>query len=300
MGEVIALGERCRGGPRTDAGKRRSSRNAMKTGVFAEAIVIRGVESQDAFDTLVKSVVGFHDIEDPVTLLAAERFIAIAWRLRRVRRIETEKLTEKGRQYVAASEDLQARHRFLEILNGYRRAVSDVSSVGTLEIETIDNAVNGVQYVLHYVLGLIDWKANCVEGQVCFEAPRLERILDRGKRVRGKTARAAFDDARLLLPDVFDKQKNVEEFLWRMYRALDEIVDAQRSEIDEHERKALRAFVDAMELDWQDERSLSNAERRLDAQFSRALADFHAARRAVAEDAADVHAKRRGAQVANQ
>lgn len=70
-------------GPRTPGGKKRSSRNALKSGIFSQAVVLNG-ESRAQYDTLLK---GFRDYFQPVGLpedLLVEKLVTLWWRHRRL------------------------------------------------------------------------------------------------------------------------------------------------------------------------------------------------------------------------
>ena len=76
-------------GPRTDAGKARSSQNAVKHGIFSQNPVIPG-ENAAEWDVFRQEIVQSHA---PIGLLEtelAERIALQMWRLRRVARYEAE------------------------------------------------------------------------------------------------------------------------------------------------------------------------------------------------------------------
>ncbi len=75
-------------GPRTEAGKAVSRLNALKHGITAETVLL---ESEDpaAFAALRDSFFDHLDPQDPVEALLAERVVLAAWRLERVRGMET-------------------------------------------------------------------------------------------------------------------------------------------------------------------------------------------------------------------
>lgn len=274
MGEVIQLGAR-QTGPRTAAGKRRSSLNALKTGVYSKAVVVRGVEDPSEFESLVKSVIAYHEIEDPVLMLAAERFIAIAWRLRRVRRVEAEKLSLRGREHVRASADLQELRDELDRLVTWNAATTTVLyGKGAVASDVVEAVREGAEYLFN----TSDLKSHGIPGAIEFDSDQLMRIEAAERPVRRRTVNAALENARRALPEGLARE-NLREFLWGIVNAFIKREADQRSLIEQQERAALETFIGAHELRWEDARSLSDAERRLDAQFTRALSDFHAARR---------------------
>ena len=91
-------------GPRTDAGKARSSQNAVKHGIFSQNPVIPG-ENTAEWDTFCKEIVQSHA---PIGLFEtelAERIALQLWRLRRVGRYEAELV---GAIYAEAEGDVEA------------------------------------------------------------------------------------------------------------------------------------------------------------------------------------------------
>ena len=84
-------------GPRTLAGKRKVSRNALKHGLLAKDLVIRGESRADweAFrDDLLEDLAP----QRPLERLLADHLVASAWRLRRAARYEKEILERSHRQ----------------------------------------------------------------------------------------------------------------------------------------------------------------------------------------------------------
>ncbi len=74
-------------GPRTQSGKARSSRNALKHGLSAEQIVILD-EDPAAFEALRDDVYAHYQPPDPVAEHLVEQVAGCIWRLRRVPEIE--------------------------------------------------------------------------------------------------------------------------------------------------------------------------------------------------------------------
>ena len=75
-------------GPRTEAGKLRSSRNAVKHGLCSEQAVIAGEDPAD-FDSLRDGFFDTWDPQDPVEESLVRQMITAEWRLRRLARLET-------------------------------------------------------------------------------------------------------------------------------------------------------------------------------------------------------------------
>lgn len=81
-----------RGGPRTPAGKRRSSRNAIRHGLTARDMVIPGIESDRAWQAHRKAITTDLGPRGAIEVLLAERVACHAWRLRRVVRFERDQI----------------------------------------------------------------------------------------------------------------------------------------------------------------------------------------------------------------
>lgn len=76
------------GGPRTAAGKARSSTNALKHGLFSKKIVLE-CEDQAEFDALLNGYVAHFHPATPVECDLVREIAASRWRLERVEGIET-------------------------------------------------------------------------------------------------------------------------------------------------------------------------------------------------------------------
>ncbi len=70
-------------GPRTEAGKTTSSRNAVRHGLTAEQVVLEG-EDRARFDALRSAINMEFAPEGPVAVFLAERLVGLIWRLGRV------------------------------------------------------------------------------------------------------------------------------------------------------------------------------------------------------------------------
>ena len=69
-------------GPKTPAGKAKSSRNAIKHGLFANVILLRN-ESAQAFDKMTEDFVRRFEPRDDLELSLVEQMVAATWRLSR-------------------------------------------------------------------------------------------------------------------------------------------------------------------------------------------------------------------------
>ena len=76
-------------GPRTPAGKARSSQNSRKHGLTASDLVI-GPEDREEFDQLLQQFRNDVAPQGALQLTLFHQLVAAAWNLRRIRRMETE------------------------------------------------------------------------------------------------------------------------------------------------------------------------------------------------------------------
>jgi hypothetical protein len=75
-------------GPQTPEGKAASSRNALKHGLTAEHAVV-SIEDRDQFDDLLRSFQDQFQPVGPLETLLVDQIVMAAWRLTRVRAMET-------------------------------------------------------------------------------------------------------------------------------------------------------------------------------------------------------------------
>jgi hypothetical protein len=78
-------------GPKTDDGKQRSRRNALRHGLTAEA-VIDGLEDAEGYRGFRAAVIADYDAQTAVERELALRLASLLWRMRRVISIETDLL----------------------------------------------------------------------------------------------------------------------------------------------------------------------------------------------------------------
>jgi hypothetical protein len=76
-----------RGGPKTVAGKRRSSLNRLSSGLYANALITRG-EDKDEYLRFARAIVADLDVQTGLEMALAERVVSALWRARRARRYE--------------------------------------------------------------------------------------------------------------------------------------------------------------------------------------------------------------------
>jgi hypothetical protein len=78
-------------GPKTEAGKRRSRRNAVRHGLTAETVVValEDIEDYQAFEA---AIIADHDTRTAVERELVLRLASLLWRMRRATAIETDLL----------------------------------------------------------------------------------------------------------------------------------------------------------------------------------------------------------------
>ena len=76
-------------GPKTDAGKRRSSRNATTHGLFCRDLVLPG-EDEQTFHLIREGLIDAYAPRDFAELLLVDRIVSAAWKLRRLQSAERE------------------------------------------------------------------------------------------------------------------------------------------------------------------------------------------------------------------
>ena len=86
-------------GPRTAAGKAKSSRNAVKHGLLAGRIVLADHADEDPhqFGLLLDGLVDDYQPQGTIETMLVERLAASFWRLRRAYRFEVESITQANR-----------------------------------------------------------------------------------------------------------------------------------------------------------------------------------------------------------
>jgi hypothetical protein len=82
-------------GPKTEDGKRRSRRNALRHGLTAET-VIDGLEDSEDYRAFEAAVISDYDAETAVERELVLRLASLLWRMRRATSIETDLLRIQG------------------------------------------------------------------------------------------------------------------------------------------------------------------------------------------------------------
>jgi hypothetical protein len=81
-------GENSRG-PSTEAGKRVSSRNSFKTGLYAQSLIIQGEKRED-FETLQHEYYTHYQPQTPAERDLLDTMVRLVWQLRRYAHVEAE------------------------------------------------------------------------------------------------------------------------------------------------------------------------------------------------------------------
>lgn len=119
MGNVVMFPS-SRGGPRTVEGKRRSSQNARKHGLWSAAIVLPN-ENAAEFRSLARDLIAELGASGTLELELVQHVVIAAWRIRRLRKYETigqvDLLAAAGRN-AAEVERLRAKLRTIEAQRG--------------------------------------------------------------------------------------------------------------------------------------------------------------------------------------
>src|SRR6266542_4038689 len=76
-------------GPKTDAGKARSSRNALKHGLTSKDLIVREDE-QDEFNELQSSLRQELAPQGALEMLTFNQLVRAAWNMQRAQRLETD------------------------------------------------------------------------------------------------------------------------------------------------------------------------------------------------------------------
>lgn len=90
-------------GPSSDEGKERSSRNALKQGLFSKRRFI-GDENPAEFDALVESIAATHHPTTPIEWILIDRMAMARWRLGRLERAEAAQIQSERTRYLFAAE----------------------------------------------------------------------------------------------------------------------------------------------------------------------------------------------------
>jgi hypothetical protein len=267
-----------RGGPKTVAGKRRSSLNRLGSGLYSNAIVTRG-EDRDEYLRFARAIVADLDVQTPLEMACAERIVSALWRSRRTRRYETAFLN-------AAAERVEELRRFLDEadreLAGCRAEIENVEHLyypKALPATAIETAASGVLRVAKACLP-DSWRD--VENAI--PHPTRQRVSKKWVTMFRAAIRKAMPPVFKRPPDAF-----VSLIVCKLHDC-ERLLELKR---ERGRRYYESAFPSQFILPTVEGlvvgkvvlssaapgKVLADAEGRLDRQVSRAIADFEAARR---------------------
>ncbi len=111
-------------GPRTEVGKRNSSRNRATHGILANTILIEG-ESARGFAALLNSLCAEHRPEGPTERILVERMAVAQWRLRRIWNLESVGISREIRNVNAAADPTQPLDPAVSAMQAYSTLAAD-------------------------------------------------------------------------------------------------------------------------------------------------------------------------------
>lgn len=115
-----SFSERRSGGPKTPAGKRRSAMNALRSGLYSDAVLVKG-EDRDEYLRFARAIVAGLDVQTPLEMAMAERVVSALWRSRRARRYEAAHLNALANEAELKRESLRrAEETLAERQRAYR------------------------------------------------------------------------------------------------------------------------------------------------------------------------------------
>jgi hypothetical protein len=94
MSTAIPISSPRRGGPKTEAGKRRASMNAVKHGMYSAAVVLPG-EPRDEYDALLQRYLDRFQPASPDQEYLVHTLVNAEWRINRLMHIQTARLAER-------------------------------------------------------------------------------------------------------------------------------------------------------------------------------------------------------------
>jgi hypothetical protein len=167
-----SFSEKGLGGPKTASGKRRSSRNSLKAGLYTSATVIRG-ESETEYLTFARTIVAGLDVQNAVEMAIAERLVSALWRARRARRFETAHLNIMAAKVERLREELANAERELTECEREEKAVRRIVYPASLPSELLWTASDGI---IRIAKGYFDQNSfRDAESKICDAIPSRKR-----------------------------------------------------------------------------------------------------------------------------
>lgn len=266
-----------KGGPRTVAGKRRSSLNRLGNGLYANAILLKG-EDREHFLQFARATVAGLDVRNALEMACAERIVSALWRGRRARRYEQAHLNKASDEAEDSRKALDgADHALVE----YEHAIDAVQRLANADRMTagdLNDAASAVFNALSDFMPALE-----SQGVVDYWDLWPDRGMVSRKRVAWIAGRV-----RALLRSTLSEQSAYEFWsyvLQQMGPELKRLRARLKAAAAAHQDALSRTYLlDATQADpyvaeTRAGRVLDDAERRLDRQVTRAIADLEAARR---------------------
>src|SRR5260370_6216160 len=133
-------------GPKTEEGKRRSRRNAVRHGLCAET-VIEVVEDVEDYKEFESAIIADYDAETAVERELALRLASLLWRIRRATSIDTDlmrlqvEILRKHRMSDSSGHSSKPRYRVLQ--GGHLERGNDTGDRGINDSPSLDNQADG-------------------------------------------------------------------------------------------------------------------------------------------------------------
>ena len=266
-------------GPRTDRGKRIASVNALRHGLYASTVVVRGIEDEDDYRRFARQIVIELDVDGALEMALAERVISTLWRLRRVRRFEVEQLSREGDEAAALFKQAEEQGEIVETCRAEAAAMLCIAyddyHRGSLPYEKLQLVENALMRAI----------GEEVFWNVYSDNLKLFQVLERKKGARLNTAREAFHEVVLsciragavawkLDASRKDYANHIRFEVQSIGQAAEKKAQALRQQGRARQVAALMLLDDESERGPQQARTIADVERRLERQLSRALDDF--------------------------
>jgi hypothetical protein len=116
-------------GPRTDAGKARSSMNALKSGIEAQTLVLPNLEKQEAFDACLASWHEHHPSFNSEMRTLVDQLACGEWFLRRLARAHTAILIRGAEHAFNLSEGSPLGHMYLNMSTTVGRCQRQITQI---------------------------------------------------------------------------------------------------------------------------------------------------------------------------
>ena len=268
--------EMTRGGPKTPAGKRRSSLNALRSGLYADAVLVKG-EDRDEYLRFARAVVAGLDVQTALEMAMAERVVSALWRSRRARRYEQAHLNRFADEAAEKRKALEgAQQTFADHELG-RDAVLNLASGEGLSAKDLGAAAQAIAEV-YWGVAEEDRDDENLPGRFW------ELFPEKGRALRKRVAAIASEVREIFLK--LYVAASADEFWSWVVERMDSTGRDLQGKRDEAATAYAKVLPSTFVLDreqgpWPDQagRVLADAESRLDRQVSRTLADLEAARK---------------------